>query len=181
MGDMFHRCGFLSLLMTACLLFFPMHVSSAQKSDRFASPDGEIVAIVVHVGKEQGLEAHESRVEVRTKEGMLLCVANYSSQDGEHGYGIAKAEWTPDSQFFVYSMQSSGGHQPWHAPVEFYDRRQKKIVSLDDALNDNVADPKFSIEKPDRVTVTLYSSMRQVSIKLSKLSLNKSRRKMGPA
>jgi hypothetical protein len=84
--------------------------------DRFSSPDGKLVAVVIHVGKEAGLGNYDSRVELRTKEGSL-CSKDYSSNDSEHGYAVAKAAWTADSQFFVYSLQSSGGHSLWHTPV----------------------------------------------------------------
>jgi hypothetical protein len=145
--------------------------------DRFVSPDGKLVALVIHVGKKAGLENYESRVELRTKKTSLLCFADYSSEDSEHGYGVAKAAWTPDSQFFVYSLQSSGGHSPWHTPVEFYNRRRNKILSLDNAVGDGIADPEFSIREPDEITVTLYFSQRQMTFRLSELPPAKPQKK----
>ena len=132
-------------------------------------PDGKLVALVIHVGKEAGFENYESRGELRTKEGSLLCPADYSSEGSEHGYGVAKAAWTPDAQFFVYSLQSSGGHSPWHTPVQFYNRRQNKVLSLDEVLGDSIAYPEFSIREPDEITLTRYSSQRQMTLRLSEL------------
>jgi len=143
---MCYRSLLLFLLVTVCPVLILSPARSKQEMDRFVSPDGKLVALVIHVGKEAGFENYESRGELRTKKGSLLCPADYSSEDSEHGYGVAKAAWTPDAQFFVYSLQSSGGHSPWHTPVQFYNRRQNKILSLDDVLGDSIAYPEFSIK-----------------------------------
>jgi len=135
---------------------------------RYESPDKSIVALVFPVSK-PGYESYESRVELRSKSGRVLAQHDYSSADGEHGYGVAKAAWTPDSNFFVYSLESSGGHQPWHSPVNYYNRAQSKFRSLDDALYDAVANPQFSISAPDRVAVELWFSKATRTVSLSAL------------
>jgi len=162
----------LRLLIAALATFaalFPGGDQFVRKTDRFVSPDGALVAVVIPIGKKPGFEGYESRIELRTKGGTMLCSADYSSEDSDHGYGVAKAAWTPNSQFFVYSLQSSGGHQPWHTPIDFYSRRQRKISSLDSALDDAIADPEFSVSKPDKVTATVYFRERQVTVRLSEL------------
>jgi hypothetical protein len=106
---------------------------------------------------------------LRTKSGVLLVRRDYSSEDGEHGYGVTKAAWTPDSQFFVYSLENSGGHQAWNSPVRFFSRRSNKILSLDNALHDAVTNPDFALAAPDKVTVELYFSKREVTVSLSSL------------
>ena len=95
--------------------------SPAPAPARYLSPDKSAVGIVFPVGK-PGHERYESRMELRSRSGRLLAEQDYSSVDGEHGYGVKKAVWTPDSNFFVYSLENSGGHSPWHTPVEFYRR-----------------------------------------------------------
>src|SRR5262249_49319886 len=97
----------------------------------------------------------EGTVEWQTRSGQHLAQASYLSDDGEHGYVIAKAQWTPDSMFFVYSLQSSGGHQPWHSPVQYFSRKDNNILSLDDALNAAVTSTKFGITPPNTVTVEI--------------------------
>jgi len=94
---------------------------------------------------------------------------NYASADGEHGYGVAKAAWTPDSQFFVYSLESSGGHSAWLSFVQFFARKQSKFVSLDDHLNDAIMNPDFSVSAPDRVKVELWFSKQTKSVALGDL------------
>jgi len=98
---------------------------------------------------------------------------NYSSGDGEHGYGVTKAGWTPDSKFFVYSLESSGGHQAWHSRVQFYGRETNKIFSLDDALNDDITNPHFTITAPDKVTVELHRRSDKLTVSLSSLRTNR--------
>jgi hypothetical protein len=163
----------LFLLLTALSALFPQVICGGQKTERFISPDGSMVALVIHVGKEPGFESYESRVEFRNKDGKILCTKNYSSEDSQHGYGVAKAAWTPDSQFFVYSLRSSGGHSPWHTPIQFYNRQQAKILSLDDALENAVSNPEFKISEPDKVTVTVYFDEREITVRLSEISQKK--------
>lgn len=140
---------------------------------RYKSPDGSMVATVKSAKAPESTD--ESRVEVRTRSGKLLAKHDYFSEDGEHGYGVTKASWTPDSQFFVYSLESSGGHSAWNSPVQFFSRRSNKIASLDDALNDAVMNPQFSVLPPDRVTVELWFSNKTITVSLSHLGQKPSR------
>ena len=116
-----------------------------------------------------GNKTYESRVELQSKSGNVLARRDYDSADGQHGYYFQKAAWTLDSNFFVYSMESSGGHQPWHSPVEFYSRSHDKIFSLDDTLRDAVTNPQFLVTAPDRVTVKLWFSKTTRTVSLSAL------------
>ena len=134
---------------------------------KYMSPDEAVVAIVASAKIPEATA--ESRVELRAKSARLLARRNYRSGDGEHGFGVTKACWTPDSQFFVYSLESSGGHQAWHSPIQFYSRRDNKIFSLDDALNDAVINPQFSVTAPNRVTVDLQSGGKTKTVSLASL------------
>jgi hypothetical protein len=135
--------------------------------EKYRSPDNALVAIVTSTQVPEA--TRESRVEIRLKAGKVLAKMNYSSENGEQGYGVTKAVWTPDSQYFVYSLESSGGHQAWHSPVQFYNRRHSKIQSLDDALNDSVMNPDFTISAPDKVRVELWFSKKDLTVSLSSL------------
>jgi hypothetical protein len=135
---------------------------------QYESPDKSIVAIVFPVGK-PGAASYESRVELWSKSGRLLAQRDYSSADGQHGYSVGKTAWTPDSNFFVYALSSSGGHQPWHSPVEFFGRAQGRIFRLDDALHQTVTNPQFTVAPPDDVTVELWFSKTTRTFSLSAL------------
>jgi hypothetical protein len=96
----------------------------------------------------------------------------YTSADGEHGFGVVKAAWTPDSQYFVYSLASSGGHQAWRSPTFFYDRRNERVRSFDEEVG-VVIDAKFSLSPPDVVEIVIRDNdngeSKNVKIALSDL------------
>ena len=162
----------MQILPTLCSIAIVLGTPIARQNDartvtRYESPDKAIVATVTSSKAPEATD--ESHVSLRSKTGKLLADTDYSSEDGEHGYGVTKAMWTPDSQFFIYSLESSGGHSAWHSPVQFYSRRQRKIQSLDDALNDAILNPQFVVGYPDKVTVELYFTKRKVTVSLSSL------------
>jgi hypothetical protein len=113
------------------------------KTQKYISPDGKSIASVL-ASRHSG----ESKIIIKTNKGKILCSKDYGSKDGEHGFGIVRAAWTPDSHFFVYSMSNSGGHQPWHSPIEFFSITDIKIHSLDDYVG-AIMDPNFELKKPD--------------------------------
>jgi hypothetical protein len=77
----------------------------------------------------------ESRVVIRTRSGETITAKDYSSPRGENGLYVVEAKWSPDSQFFVYSMSSSGGHSPWSYPIMVFSRQQKRIAAFSDMID----------------------------------------------
>jgi hypothetical protein len=139
-----------------------------QRPDHFTSPDGNIVALIRY--PKPLFTPTESRIQITTKDARVLAERNYGSEDGKHGYGITRAAWTPDSQFFVYKLESSGGQEPWHSPVHFFSRRDNKIVELDPVLKDAVSNTQqFLVSPPDRVTVDLWFSKQTRTVSLGHL------------
>lgn len=94
-------------------------------SKEYSTPAGERVVVRSNIKAEA---TPESRVEFYGKDKQMLCTLDYSSADGEHGYGVEKAGWTPDGNYFVASLASSGGHQSWHSPTIAYSRDKKWII-----------------------------------------------------
>ena len=76
----------------------------------------------------------ESRIVIRTAKGDTLTSKDYSSPRGTNGYYVIDAKWSPDSQFFVYSMASSGGHSPWSFPMMVYSRQKNRIAGFSDMI-----------------------------------------------
>jgi dipeptidyl aminopeptidase/acylaminoacyl peptidase len=130
------------------LIFFSTFTYSAEQKE-YLSPDGEYRAIVVSLSKSSYGSA-ESEIFIKTKDGKILCSKDYSSEDGEHGFGVEKAAWTPDSKFFVYSLSSSGGHQAWHFPTDFISTIDGKVRRLDEFVGP-VTDPSFALIAPDTI------------------------------
>src|SRR5262249_7850480 len=74
----------------------------------YPSPDGALRALVFPVDVSLYTTPDmESRIVIRTSKGDTLTSKDYSSPRGANGYYVVKAKWSPDSQFFVYSMPSS--------------------------------------------------------------------------
>ena len=57
---MCYRSLLLFLLVTVCPVLILSPARSKQEMDRFVSPDGKLVALVIHVGKEAGFENYEA-------------------------------------------------------------------------------------------------------------------------
>lgn len=116
--------------MSFAVLFFALPISLlataplSAETKAYTSPDGALRAIVVT--KATG----ESRVEFQASAGQVLLSRDERSSDGSHGYEVIEAAWTSDSQFFVATTESNGGHQPWARPLWVYSRSKNHIFEL---------------------------------------------------
>ncbi len=130
-------------------------VSSKEKQDlkqakEYRSPDGRYLARVIPYPKVPH-GSGESKIEIYSGDA-IVSSASYSSGDGEHGFGVVRAAWSPDSRFFVYSMSSSGGHQAWHFPTYFTSIYDSKTRYLDDYIG-SITQPDITFTPPDIVQV----------------------------
>jgi hypothetical protein len=117
----------------------------------YPSPDGKFVAQV------QSEKNNEIFVTLSTKAGKTLAQINLLSQDSEHGRTLAKAAWSKDSRFFLFTTESSGGHSPWHDMAYFYSRASETFRSLDDRSGVSVASDNFSIDNTDVLHFQAYN------------------------
>jgi hypothetical protein len=126
-----------------------------------ASPDDKLRAVMIALEPNNDYGNEESRVEIRDGTGKLLSVKDFSSSDSNHGGLVVDTEWTADSKFFVFSLESSGGHQPWQSPVWFYSRSDRKFREIYDLLGGRpvlqLDAPPFQIVEPDSVKVTTWT------------------------
>jgi hypothetical protein len=158
------KCLFVPVLLLAGIAV------GAEKSHTYRSPDGALIAIIIKVNK-----SSEAVVEIRAPDGKLLFKKDYSSSDAEHGQGVCFAAWTPDSRFFVYSMENSGGHQPWARHTEFYSQDRREVFSLD-RLTYPITECEFKLQSPDwiitkRLDATTGRYDIPLRVSLSKLTL----------
>src|SRR5450755_408139 len=133
-----------------CLTFSSALLLAQSKSDataRGSRAPGGARAIVLAAGKAGTPSQNESRIEIFTAKGDKVCSLDFSSDDGEHGYAVAKAAWTPDGNYFVYSLESSGGHAPWHTPTLFISANPIREICLLDSYLDNpgITTPDFKL------------------------------------
>jgi hypothetical protein len=124
----------------------------------FVSPDKAMRASVLPV--DVSLDATpdmESRVVIRSSTGDTVTSHDYSSPRGMNGYYVYNAKWSPDSQFFVYSMMSSGGHSPWSFPIMVYSRKQKRIAKFSDMIDGYpTLSGDFSFSGPHTLATTTW-------------------------
>ena len=142
------------------LLSTPRAETSCQtvKPQIFVSPDKKTHAVVLPA--EVSLDATpdmESRVVIRSAAGDTLNSQDYSSPRGSNGYYVVTAQWSPDSQFFVFSLSSSGGHSPWPFPMKVYGLQKNQFADFSDMINGNpTVSGDFKFSGPHTVTASTW-------------------------
>jgi hypothetical protein len=149
----------------------------------FISPDGAMHASVLPVSVNlYATPDMESRVVFRSRDGDTLTSEDYSSPRGVNGYHVYSAKWSPDSQFFAYSLTSSGGHQPWSFPIMVYSRERNIIAKFSNMIDDRPTlsgdfefsgsstvsartwDEQGEIDQPVPITVDLENAFATLSL-----------------
>ncbi len=156
---------FLAPAVLAAAMVLPGYAPAERIQKEFRSPDGKFVAVVAPADKKRGFEERESRISIVRPGGTQISMHDFSSEDGEHGYGVDGAQWTPDSQYFVCRMSSSGGHSPLYAPVVFWSRKTHHFYQL----NAYTADRIFSIAAPDKVIVDSWPDLQPATVSLGRV------------
>ncbi len=154
----------LHILFVTLLGVAPSHVT-AQQLQSYKSRDGILRVVITPVSK----SCPEDRLVIRKRDGALFYRRDFSSSDCEHGEGIVRGEWSPDSQFFVFNAESTGGHQPGHRPVFFYSRSENKLYRLENNIGYIVAQD-FTLEVPHIIKTEkqkIIGEMEGVPIKVN--------------
>jgi hypothetical protein len=141
------------------MLFFGS-VAFAEQTNVIRSPDGNFVAKITFVQKTSEV-APEISIEIKDATGKVTAKKDFISESGEHGLSLDKAAWTPDSQFFVFTTFSTGGHMAWQYPAFFFDRRNKIFRDFADFLQP-IADGAFELKAPDVITITIWTPLTTV-------------------
>jgi hypothetical protein len=136
------EAAFASLVAPA-LFFSPLRARAAEP-DRYPAPDKRYDAAITKV------KTGESKLAIGPPHGKARFSRSFASSDGEHGASVTKAAWTADSRFFVFILELSGGHQPWHHPIYFWDRQDGRLYSLDDRVGGVTRG--FELASPDIVS-----------------------------
>jgi TIR domain len=136
----------------------------ARRSTRiFEAPDKAMRALVFpsDINRDDALDGawrpqRESRVVIRSSAGDTVMSKDYSSPSGEHGYYVDHGEWSPDSQFFVYSLMSSGGHSPWQMPIMVYSRKKERIAEFWNMVGGPALSGEFKFAGPHTLVATTW-------------------------
>ena len=155
------------LLHIMCVALFGVAPGfvTAQGLQSYKSPDGGLRVVITPVSK----SCPEDRLVIRKRNGALFYRKDFSSSDCEHGDNIVRGEWSPDSQFFVFNVESTGGHQPGHRPVFFYSRNENKLYRLENYIGYIVAQD-FTLEAPHIIKTEkqkIIGGMEGVTIKVN--------------
>ena len=124
----------------------------------YPSPDKTLIATVVPVDVSlYATPDMESRVVIRNAAGDTLASKDYSSPRGTNGYYVYRAQWSPDSQFFAFSLTSSGGHSPWSYPIMVYSRQKNSIAKFSDMIDGKpTLSGDFSFTGPHTIRATTW-------------------------
>jgi hypothetical protein len=93
---------------------------------------------------------------IRSSAGDTMMSKDYSSTDGEHGYYVHQGEWSPDSQFFVYSLMSSGGHSPWQMPIMVYSRKKGRLAKFSNMIGGPALSGEFKFAGPHTLVAATW-------------------------
>ena len=156
-------------------LFITVAIATAQNRREFISSNKMTKAIVYNYS-EKGVIL-ESRISILNRKGKVQSDTSFTSKDHEHGLGVIQAEWTANSQFLVFGMQSSGGHQPWHVFTFVYSTNINKLISIDKVVEPVTS--KFKLFPPDSIEAvgfkTNINHSMKFGLRLSNLINHKNR------
>jgi hypothetical protein len=149
----------------------------------FVSPDKATHALVLPADVSlYATPDMESRVVLRSSAGDTLTSQDYSSPQGANGYYVYNAQWSPDSQFFVYSMVSSGGHSPWSFPIMAYSRKKNLFAKFSDMINGSpTVSGEFQFSGPHTLTASTWKQPGDLDHKVPiSVDLEQAVEKLGP-
>jgi len=122
-------------------------VEVAPKSATAISPNKSLEARFSQTSPENWRE-NLGRVVIRKRKHVLT----------EHYFGsrlIARAAWSPDSKFCVFTTVSSGGHSPWHFDSYVFRLSDLSFHYMDDVIG-CVINPDFAFEAPSIAVMTIH-------------------------
>src|ERR1700733_4783981 len=119
------------------------------------SPDQQLMACISSFGNPAPL--NESVVEIHDVDNHVLATDNLRSATQSNGRNVQKTAWTPDSQFFVFSTASSGGHSPWNWQTYVYNRKTNQFLELDN-FTGPIIKRDFAISPPDWIEVAVQGT-----------------------
>jgi len=122
----------------------------------YATPDMESRVVIIK-GQVKGRAKGNTRGGPEIRGDAIRAAKDYSSPHGANGYYVVHARWSPDSQYFVYSLSSSGGHSPWQSPMAVYARAANEFANFSDLIGgEPTLSPNFTMTGAHRVVATTW-------------------------
>jgi hypothetical protein len=133
------------------------------------SPDKRCRIVIYDFKKEEA--TIESKVRILDSHEKGLFDTSFVSEDGEHGFGVVKAAWSDNSDFIIFALSSSGGHQAWHVPTFAFSISKKRLISLDNTMGPVTS--LFTTLPPDSLVFQTFAKtikdQAEVRVRLSAL------------
>lgn len=126
-------------LIAAAATVVALFLSTASgKELRFPSPDSALAAIYHYSDSAPDLVVSITFVD---SAGHRLFGDDYADRD----YRPAKGHWSASGRFFVYTLNSRGGHSPWHKPFVVADTQTRGCTRESDlGAGDCISDFRLS-------------------------------------
>jgi WD40 repeat protein len=138
----------LCLLPWYSLVSLAVAASVESKKRDIASPDGTLVAEILS----RMAQFTEDTVKIVSRESGSRAEFPMTSESKANGRNVLKAEWSPDSRFFVFSTFSSGVHSSWNFQIFVYSVDANKFVSVDEKVRP-VTEKDFQLISPHTLQV----------------------------
>jgi hypothetical protein len=71
---------------------------------------------------------------------------------------VSQIQWSPNSQFLLFTTASSGGHSPWHFNTFVFCVNDKTFRDVEDVTGGSVLAPKLDFEPPDIAVLTVHDT-----------------------
>ena len=138
----------ISPLFWCCVVAAEIFASTVSDHRSIGSPDGKFTAEI----SSKEAQFTEETVTITWRGSGLRAEFPMTSKSGDNGRNVLKAEWSPDSKFFVFSTFSSGGHSSWNFQTYVYSVDSNKFVSVDEKVRP-VTDERFQLISPHTLQV----------------------------
>jgi len=141
--------------------------SKTKEPKAYESKNGDriVISAIRKRTKDGAYVSYKSRIVFYSAKNEEVCSLDYTSEDAEHGFGVVKAAWTPDNNYFVFSLTSSGGHQAWHSPTLFYDPCTGEIHSLDNYAATGISKGYFGLKAPNVVLTEVWRGEEGIPVR----------------
>jgi len=131
-----------------CAMATEAFASTKSEHRSIASPDTKFTAEIIA----KDTQFTEDTVAIVSKPSGLRTEFPMTSATGSNGRNVLKAEWSPDSKFFVFSTFSSAGHSSWNFQTFVYSVDTNKFVSVDEKVRP-ITDKNFQLLAPHTLQV----------------------------
>ena len=131
-----------------CVVASESFVALASEPRSIASPDGNFT---VEIWSKEVQFAADT-VKITSPVSGFRAEFPMTSNNETNGRNVVKAEWSPDSKFFVFSTFSSSGHSSWNFQTFVYSTEANKFASVDEKVRP-VTDKNFQLIAPHTLQV----------------------------